>query len=255
MYPTLYKFGPVALHSFGLLLALGCIAAIRRASRISGRLGLAPDGVMDVGILMTLTGLVGGRVAYVALNWGDFAGDVRAMVAIWDGGLTSLGGFAVGTVAGVLWARRRGLDVAAFADMCAPSIALGYGIARLGCFLNGCCYGAPTTLPWAVRFRQDGGDALTAPCHPVQVYSFILNMLIFWALTRLEKRGLPAGRLFGSWLVLASLERFLMECFRRGATAQVLWRGMTQAQAVCLPLILVGALIIVRSHRMVAANV
>lgn len=249
MHPILFRIGHIELHSYGLMLAVGALFAIFRGVRVSNRYGVGESQVIDAGIIAMLCGLIGARLTYVALNWSDYAGDPLTIVAVWDGGLTFFGGLALDIVVLGFWARLNRVSVVAFADLAAPSLALGYGIARIGCFLNGCCYGVPTSLPWAVRFHAYGGDELTVPSHPVQIYSTITNMLIFWALVRLERRRPPAGSLFGSWMVLSSLERFAMEFLRRGVTATEIWQGMTQAQAVSLMLILAGSWVIHRSVR------
>lgn len=245
MHPTLCKLGPLTLHSYGLLLALGCIAAIWRAEALHKRVGLQQGQIIDLGILLVVVGLAGARLTYVALDWRSYASAPGSIIAVWDGGLTFFGGLVAGCIAGLLWARWHSVGAAALADLLAPSIALGYGIARIGCFLNGCCYGRPTSLPWGVRFHEDGGDVLTPPSHPAQLYSTFMSFIVFWMLTRLEKRSLPAGRIFGSWLILSSIERFIMENFRRGVTAEVIWGNLTQAQLACLVLMLIGAMVIV----------
>jgi len=247
LHPVLLEIGWFRLHSYGVLLALGTLAAIWKASRAAPGRGIPESAMVDAGLLALLTGLAGARLTYVLLNRDVFAGDPLSAFAIWDGGLTFFGGLAAGAVSVAVWAVRRGFRLADVADVCAPSLALGYSIARVGCFLNGCCYGCETRVPWAVRFHADGGDALTPPSHPVQLYSTALSFLIFLLLVRLERRGPRPGALFGSWLVLSSLERFFLEFLRRGATAQELAGGLTQGQAASLVLLLAGALLIARA--------
>ncbi len=249
MHPVLFEIGWFKLHSYGLLLAAGALAAIWRASRVSGGRGIPESAMVDAGLIALLAGLAGARLTYVLLNRDAFAGDAASVFAIWDGGLTFFGGLAAGAAAVAVWALRRGYHLADVADICAPSLALGYAIARIGCFLNGCCYGCETDLPWAVRFHADGGETLTPPSHPVQLYSTGISLLIFLMLTRLERRNLARGALFGSWLVLSSLERFFLEFLRRGATARELAAGLTQAQAASLVLLVAGALLIARQGR------
>lgn len=249
MHPTLLEYGPLVLHSYGLMLAIGGLVAVWRAAVASKRYGIPDARVVDAGIIVILAGLVGARIGYVLLTWDEFAGDPVSIIAVWDGGLTYYGGLIAGALAGVVWARLAKVNVADFADLVAPSLALGYGIARIGCFLNGCCYGSECALPWAVRFHQDGGDVLTAPSHPVQIYSSLGSLIIFFLLTRLEKRGLPPGTVFGCWLILASMLRFFMEYFRAGVTGDYLWGGLTEAQAASLVLLLGGAVIVALAGR------
>ncbi len=254
MHPILFEWGPLRLHSYGVLLAIGCAAAIWRASINSGRAGLTSLQVQDAGILLVLCGLIGARLTYVALNHADFAADPLAIVALWDGGLTYHGGLAAGILAGYLYTLRTKTRPGLFADLAAPSLALGYAIARIGCFLNGCCYGHPSDMPWAMRFRTDGGPDITVPSHPVQLYSSAANLLIFLVLIRIEKLRLAPGSLFGAWLLLSGVERFIMEIFRQGVTAEVIWNGFTQAQAVSALLVIAGGIVIALSYRQEARH-
>jgi phosphatidylglycerol:prolipoprotein diacylglycerol transferase len=108
------------------------------------------------------------------------------------------------------------------ADLAAPSLALGYAIARLGCFAAGCCYGRPTHLSWGVQF-----PGLDTPVHPTQLYSTLLNLLLFWWLTRVERRRHFEGQLFALFLMGHGLYRFLIEFLRAGATSEPFWGMLT----------------------------
>lgn len=240
MHPVLFRFGGLALHSYGFMLALGCALGIWRAARNAKRAGITEAQTLDIGLLVVLIGLAGARLTYAALNFREYALQPASILYVWDGGLTFFGGLAFGGIAGLIWAIRHNVSIPRLADLSAPTIALSYGIARIGCFLNGCCYGAACSLPWAVRFHADGGDALTVPSHPVQLYSSAVSLCIFGILVLLERRDLRPGRLFALWLILSSLERFWMENFRRGVTAETLWGPVTQAQFVSMLLVAAG---------------
>ncbi len=252
MYPILFKLGPIPIHSYGVLLAIGCAVGIWWASRNADRAKIESGQVVDVGIIVVLLGLVGARLAYVGLNWADYGSHLGEIIAVWDGGLTFFGGLVLGGVAGFLWAWANQVSISKLADLMAPAIAVAYAVSRIGCFLNGCCYGHECGMAWAVRFHADGGDMLTVPSHPVQVYSSILSLVLFALLLWLMRRGLPDGRLFGIWVVFSSLERIFVETFRRGATAEPLWGALTQAQAFSLLLAVLGVIIILRSGRKAA---
>lgn len=255
MHPILLRIGNLTLHSYGLMLAIGCALGIWRAARNSHRAGITETQTLDVGILVVLVGLIGARLTYTALNWREYIVDPLGILYVWDGGLTFFGGLALGGIAGLIWALRARVSVRRLADLAAPTVALSYGIARIGCFLNGCCYGVACSLPWAVRFHADGGDVLTPPSHPVQLYASALSLLIFAFLVWLERRGLRPGRLFAIWLILSSLERLTLENFRRGVTAETIWGPVTQAQVVSLMLMMAGlALYVVLGRRRAPAH-
>jgi len=146
-------------------------------------------------------------------------------------------------LAGALFARRRQVSLATLADMNAAPLALGYGIARFGCLLNGCCYGCPTSLPWGVRFPLYPDSAITTdPSHPTQVYAALASFAILAALMWARPRLLVRGQLFLLYLALYSVARSAIEVLRKGYTARVLFDGITQAQTASA-LIFIAAVI------------
>jgi phosphatidylglycerol:prolipoprotein diacylglycerol transferase len=128
--------------------------------------------------------------------------------------------------------------------MAAPSTALGYAIARVGCFLRGCCYGAPTSLPWGHRFLLDPSadpshaapGVLTAPSHPTQLYAAAASLIIFGLLLWLRGRLPARGQLFLAYLAMYSVARWAIEILRRGYSAQPVAPGswLTQAQVASM---------------------
>ena len=234
MYPTLFHIGPVAVHSYGTLLMLGFIAGILLCGRQAKRLGLPGELAVDLGLWALVGSIIGARVVFVALNWGGFALRPQEAFFVWEtGGLSFHGGLLGGVVAALLLARRRRVPFWSLADMAAPGIALGYGIARFGCFFNGCCYGAPTSLPWGVQFPiYPDSPITTEPSHPTQIYSalgsFVILAVLLWARARLPVRG----QLFLLYLALYSILRSLVEVLRRDYTAQRAFDGITQAQVL-----------------------
>jgi len=131
----------------------------------------------------------------------------------------------------LLFSRRRSIPFWTLADMAAPALALGYGIARFGCLLNGCCYGAPTDLPWGIRFVLFPDSAITTePSHPTQLYSALGSFAILGILIWLGRRLPARGQLFTFYLMLYSILRSAVEVLRKGYTARVLFDGITEAQ-------------------------
>jgi phosphatidylglycerol---prolipoprotein diacylglyceryl transferase len=195
MYPVLLDLGGFRLHSYGVVVAAAMLIALWVGRREARRKGLDPEAIADLGILATLTGLAGARLAYVVgwepeLLWRDPLG----VLAVWRGGLALHGGLLAGGVAGAWLARRRGLDPWVVGDTVAPGLILGQGIGRLACLLSGDAYGTPTRLPWAITFTDPAGLApLGVPLHPAQLYEFGLDLVLFgvlWASRgRLDRRG------------------------------------------------------------------
>lgn len=246
MFPTLFRIGPVDVHSYGTLLMLGFVAAILLARREARRVGLPADLPLDLGVWVLVAGVVFARGLFVVLNWGDYAARPVEALYVWrQGGLSFHGGLLGGVLAGVLFARRRKVSFWPVADMAAPGIALGYAIARLGCLLNGCCYGVPTDLLWGIRFPLFlDSQITTSPSHPTQIYAAVGSLAILGLLLSVRGRLAVRGQLFLLYLMLYSIVRSGVEVLRRGVSAQpiVLGSVLTQAQ-VASAIIFVAALL------------
>jgi phosphatidylglycerol:prolipoprotein diacylglycerol transferase len=249
--PTLFHIGPVAVHSYGTLLMVAFFSGILLARREARRLGVHPDLALDLGTWTLVAAIVFARAAYVALNWSDFAPHPVEALYIWrQGGLTFHGGLLGGVLAALLLAHRRRVSTWLLADMSAPGLALGYAIARIGCFLNGCCYGGPTRLPWGVRFPLFPDSPLTTdPSHPTQIYAALGSLVILAVLLRLRSRLPGRGQLFLVYLMLYSVMRSAIEVLRKGYTAWPLLDGLTQAQVASAVIFLAALVIFVRRSR------
>ncbi len=248
MRSTLFEIFGLPIRSYGVMMVVGFVAGLWRASRVCGKRGLAPERLYDLAVIVLLSGVLGARLVYILLNPGTES--FREFLAVWQGGLSFHGGVVFGLLGGYLYTRRAGLDFLKCADLIAPSAAIGYGFTRIGCFLNGCCYGAPTTLPWAVRFNEQG--VLTPPSHPTQIYASLASFAIFFLLVRLEKLHRAPGFVFTSYLGLYSIYRFLIEYLRAGYSAQLWFGGLTQAQVASAAIFAVSAVVILTVYRKAA---
>ncbi|MCL6581495.1 MAG: prolipoprotein diacylglyceryl transferase [Firmicutes bacterium] len=236
MHPVLFRIGPVSVYSFGVMLSLGFLAALAVAFRRAPRYGLDPWLMVDMAVWLFLAGLVGSRLVFVLTAWQDFAGDSLRIFATWEGGVSFYGAILGGMVAAWVFARRRRLPFVRVADTLAPGLALAASIGRIGCFLNGCCYGLPTSGLWGTFTRFAPGLR-----HPTQLYESAAYLGVFLFLLWLERRRrLAPGQLFvafaGSYLVA----RFFVEFFRDGARIYP-WLTVTQAVSLGLGVFVAGA--------------
>jgi len=259
MYRTLFRIGPLEIHGYGTLLMIGFIAGILLSRREARRLGLSPEIPLDLGIWLLVAGVVMARGMYVLLNWSAFAARPVEILYIWrEGGLSFHGGLLGGVLAGLEFARRQGLRFWTVADMATPGLALGYGIARFGCLLNGCCYGAPTDLPWGMRFPLwPDSPIMTDPSHPTQIYSALGSFLVLAVLLLVRNRLKVRGQLFLLYLMLYAPVRAGVEVFRNGYTARALVGDITEAQvasAVIFAAALVGFVLLGRRGQVDAAG-
>jgi phosphatidylglycerol:prolipoprotein diacylglycerol transferase len=240
MHPILFHIGAIPIYSFGLMVTIGFAAGIALAYRLAKASGLPAEGILDAAAWLLISAIAGARLLFVLLNWSQFSGHWLEAFKTWRGGMSFHGGLVGALLAGGIFAWRRRLPFWALADAVAPGLALGYAIGRIGCFLNGCCYGGPTHLPWGVVFQDADHGGLTPPSHPVQLYATLINLGICALLVRLYRRKRFTGQVLVSYLVLYSLYRFGVEFLRKGVTAQVMVLGLTQAQVASLGVILLG---------------
>ncbi|MCE2454577.1 MAG: prolipoprotein diacylglyceryl transferase [Gemmatimonadetes bacterium] len=241
MYPVIFDIpqwvpilGGSPVTSFGVCMFLAFLAAGYVVRTELRRIGQDPDRAWDFVFMAVVGGIVGAKLYYVFLNFDRLTADPTGML-FGRGGLVWYGGLIGGTAL-VLWEiRRRRLPLPATADAIAPSLALAYGIGRIGCFLVGDDWGRPTDSWLGIAF-PNGAPATTVanieafgievdpalverygevlPVHPTQLYEVGLSTLIFLFLWKLRLGGGPAGSLFFIWMALAGAERFLVEFLR-----------------------------------------
>ncbi len=217
MHPIALELGPLSIHWYGVMVALAFVAGLWTASRRGLREGVAAEKIIDLGPWLIVGAILGARSLYVISYWDDaFAGKPLAEVfMIWRGGLVYYGGLIGASLACLLYTRLKKLPLWKVADIVAPSIALGSVFGRIGCFLNGCCYGRACSLPWAIRFPADNPrHPPTYPVHPTELYDALLNLCLYGALAWLYRRKKFDGQVFGCYLVSYAVLRSFVEMFR-----------------------------------------
>jgi len=290
MRPELFRLFDVGFPSYFVLLLSGFLFATAVGVLWARRIGLNPDVIVDLGLAMLLAGVAGSRLLHVLadgyfwdyvhlctdpskVDWpldraeclsAAYDGtwdaaravchpknrDCFAWAKFWAGGLTYYGGFFGATAAAVFILRRDRFPFWKAADMAAFAVPLGLAFGRMGCLLAGCCFGAPTSLPWGLSFpprspaseEQAKGHLLESvrmwshPVHPTQIYESAASLgiaafLLFWLLPR--KRY--DGQVFAGFLVLYAVARFLVEILRRDARGGA--GGLSTSQLIGLGLV------------------
>ncbi len=248
----LRRWGPVPVRAWGTMLMLGFTAGMLWAIRdVRDDNQFDTDYIIDVTLAILVGAIVGARLLSVALNWGHYAGTPSELLRVWAGGLSFHGGLAGGFLGGALLTVRRGLSVPRAMDLMAPPIALGYAITRIGCFLNGCCYGAPTESVFAVTFNKLANTGVPGiDLHPTQLYAAAASVLIFGILLAVRQRVKVNGHLFGWYVMIYSGARFIIEQFRRNASAEVFrpLAPLTIAQTGSIAIIIIVAALMAVSH-------
>ena len=191
--------GPTfTLHTYGLLLAIAFLAGLWVASREAKRQGLDAGRVTDMAIWVLIAGLIGAKVLLVLVDFHYYQRSPRELWSIFQSGGVFYGGLIGGALVAWWYARRHGLAGWSTADVLAPGVVLGQAIGRLGCFAAGCCWGKPTSLPWAVTFTdvyasRAVGTPMDTPLHPSQLYesaaAFLIFAFLLWLLPRKRFHG------------------------------------------------------------------
>jgi phosphatidylglycerol:prolipoprotein diacylglycerol transferase len=271
------------LHTYGLLLAAGFVAAIWLAQREAGRQGQDPEKIGDLAFWVLVSALVGSRVYYILVNWNDYFGSgamvttrvgrMPRLLAVWEGGLVFYGGFIAAVLAAWWFMRRRGMPFLAYADTCIPSVAMGQVLGRLGCFAAGCCWGSVShsDLPWLARFpraslafqtfarrpdpsRYLATDGLTTlPLHPTQIYESAGELAIFFLLVAVVRpRKRFHGQVLATWLMLYAILRATVEIFR-GDVERGLVAGLGIGTWTSLAIFAAGVAVMVVGRRRTSA--
>jgi phosphatidylglycerol---prolipoprotein diacylglyceryl transferase len=217
VHPTLFKIGSFVVHSYGLLLAIGFLIAIQIFVARGKRRGIPEDSLHTISLVILILAIVGGRGLFVLTHWSEYSSDPVAIFRLWEGGLMLYGGYILAIAGGIVYVRRAKLPVWKIADAAAPAMALGVGIGRIGCFLNGCCYGLPTKLPWAVKFPPGSYSSFTFPgemLHPSQLYLALAGGILFLVLLRLDRGPHFDGWLFWVAIMMDAALRFVIDFTR-----------------------------------------
>ena len=223
------------------MVALGFIAGLWTASRRSLREGVSSETVIDLGPWLIIGAIVGARTLYVISYWKEkFAGKPwTEVLMVHHGGLVYYGGLIGASLAFILYARLKKLPLWKGADIMAPSVALGYFFGRIGCLMNGCCYGRECQLPWAIRFPPDH-ESYPKMVHPTQVYDSLLSLGLYFGLAWLYRHKRFNGQVFSVYLVSYAVTRSFVEMFRGDYRQHYLGGWATPAHLVSIAIVLVG---------------
>lgn len=252
MHEELFHIGPVVIRSYGVMLALAFLACIIYVRMVARRDGKPFELYLSVAYIMIFGGIIGARLFYVLFHLGEFADNWLASFNPFASdhfgiaGLNMYGGVLVAVLATVVYCRFKKVSVLDLFDYFAPTLGLGLGLARIGCFFNGCCFGTPTDLPWGIAFPVGSipyAVYFDAHLHPAQLYSSLYGLGLLVILHYLLKRRRFVGQVVGQMFMLEAVARFAIEYVRFYEDAmQFQFMGMqpTYNQVISLALFLLG---------------
>lgn len=242
MHPILFEFGDLSIYSYGVLLAAAYLLGLQFALMRARARGLNAQRVMDLGIWIIVSALVGAKLLLLIVDFRHYTGSPRDLLGLARSGGVFYGGLIAAVTVALWYLRRHKLPLWTTTDVFAPGIALGHVVGRLGCLMAGCCFGRPASVPWAITFRDPAaaanvGTPLGIPLHPTQLYEAGAEALILGALLLLERRGRAfPGRTFWSYLLLYGVSRFLIE-FYRGDSRGMVFHTLSTSQFVSVILV------------------
>ena len=257
MHPIAFQLGPLIIHWYGVMIALAFLAGLWTATLRARREKISAEKIADVTLWLMVGGIIGARFVYVTTYWREeFASQPFSEVfMVQHGGLVYYGGFIGAAIASFTYILWKKLPVWKTADVLAPSIALGSVFGRVGCLLNGCCYGRQTDVPWAITFTNPqahelSGTPLDVPLHPTEIYDALLNFGLYLFLAWIFRRKKFDGQVFATYLLCYAVTRSIVEYFRGDYTDLHYHLGLTPAQWVSVPIFVTGlALATVLSRR------
>lgn len=224
MYPVLIKLGPLAVRTYGFLLVLAFVTGIWFSARRAKKQGSGIEWLPDLSLIVLISAIVGSRFFYIIYHLEEFEGRILDMInpiqstgEIGIGGLSMFGGLVLAIVCGIAYVHIKKLGVWKIADVVAPSIMLGLGIARIGCFLNGCCFGNPSQSSLSVVFPYNSPAGYMFPdtaVFPIQLVASFGGFFIFAMLLLLERFKRFDGFTFWLMLIFYSAARFTIDFFR-----------------------------------------
>lgn len=226
MHPILFRIGSFEIRSYGFMLALSFLFGIYVATKRAKKNGVDPNHILDLSVLIIISAIVGSRLLYVLFHLDEFRGHwldtinpIQSNGQIGIAGLTLLGGVILSFITSFIYLRVKKLSFLKFADIVIPSVGLGIFLTRIGCYLNGCCFGLPCDTHAALCSTFPPNSAAGShfpgtPLIPTQLYSSLYGLVIFGALLGLERWKKFDGFLFYWFLILYGLSRFIIDFFR-----------------------------------------
>ncbi len=261
MHPEIFHMGALAIRSYGVMLALSFILGIWYVSRMSRGTELIFSRILILSYIMILGGVIGARLFYVLFHLGEFSGHWLDTINPFQSdcmgiaGLNMYGGIFVGLTMALIYLKLTGQKILWTLDLFAPTIGLGLFFTRIGCFLNGCCFGIPTNCFLSVTFPPGSmpwfifGDI---PIHPAQLYSSLSGLVLFLFLHWKLKNKQFDSEIIAWLLMLEACFRFAIEYVRYYEAAmlvRILGFDMTWNQ-VMAPIMMAGGVFLYLRRRL-----
>ena len=250
--PVAFTIGSIEVRWYGILIALAILTVVLwTAWQVKKGAQISYDTVFTAAVVGIPSGLVLSRLLHVIDDWEYYGRHWGEIVG--GGGLTAYGAVLGATLGVWAYSRFSKVNFAYFADVVAPGIILAQAVGRVGCTINGCCYGLETVLPWAVIYTHPNSFCpVGVSVHPTQVYEIFWNLLVFVILLRLKGHLRPDGSIYMVYISLYSVYRLGTDFLREGTP--FLFFNLHQAQFIAVIVLSITIPLLVMRTRWVRAE-
>lgn len=214
MYNDLFSIGPFTVHTYGLMIAIGIIAAYLTIEHRAKKQGLDADSTLDLVIWCVVFGFAGAKILYWITMFKEIINDPSIMWKTFGDGWVVYGGIIGGIIGAFLFCKWKKFNHWKYFDLALPSVALAQGFGRLGCFFAGCCFGKETDSAFHIVFHNSGFAPNNVQLIPTQLISSALDFLLFAGLILFYKKKKADGQITALYLICYSVGRFILEYFR-----------------------------------------
>ena len=243
--PVILSIGTLEIRWYGVMVVLAVIAVIGLSLIEARRKGFSQDMVWDVGLWAVIGGILGARLLHIIDKWDYYINQPAQILNF--GGLAIWGAVLGGLLAILIYCLAKKVSFWQLGDIAAPGAILGQAIGRIGCLVNGCCYGLACELPISVIYSNPNSYApLGVPLYPTQLFHIIWDLVGFGVIWALRKKLRPDGALFLTWLIFFGAGDFVVRFFREN---EVFLFNLPQAQL--LDIVIVAAAVVVLLVRFV----
>jgi len=216
MHPILVQLGPLPIHTYGFLIAIGFVAAVQVIQRLASRSGLDPDKIQDMIFGSLLLGFMGARIVFILTRFSYFMENPIDMFKVWEGGLVFYGG-PLAAIPFIIWfVKKHKLPLWKTLDCCPAGLVVAHAFGRLGCLAAGCCYGKPTGTDWGIKLNSELVDPALRGInlHPTQIYESFALFVLFAGLLMVFKRRKFDGQVALVYLMTYPIIRSVVEIYR-----------------------------------------
>jgi phosphatidylglycerol:prolipoprotein diacylglycerol transferase len=246
MHPVLFTIKGITVYSYSFFISLGLLFAFLLFLFEVRRRGFDVGLGVNLNFWALISALIGAKLLYLIENLGYLSKNPNDIYILLKGGMATHGALLGALLAILIIFRKRKLNGFLWADMCAPSVALGQAVGRVGCLMAGCCYGLPTSLPWGIVFTKSHIAPIGIPLHPTQIYQIILNLLIFGFLFLRRKKVSFNGELILSYVFLYTAARSVVGIFRAGVPQEFFGLEISATQIINLVAVIIAAILYYR---------